>query len=482
MKLDCLIIDDDPTFRVFLKKKITDNDSLKLNGIAENGWKAMDLLNKKEIDLIFLDIQMPDMTGFEVLDRVKDLDPTQIIITSGSEAHAIKAFDYGITDYLVKPFSEERFHEAINRVVRNAQQKKSATSPINLMVEKLLQYMHSRNLEELFPFSYRDAKLGHIYPMISSNFDFSREEKLIEILNMAENEGFLSSSYYDSFYSCNNCHNSYLIYRETCPNCQTSHVASEEQVHHFPCAYVGPISDFRMADDFRELSCPKCDRSLKHIGVDYDKPSVIFNCHQCSHVFQDPVVKAKCNHCSSDIRVENLLKKTLKSYQLTELGRDAALGKAMINITGYDDLADIVDKELFPKLLAKEIERKEIANFSSTIVYILMDNITDLYQQLGNQNSRKLLREIYTLIRNELNRSDDIVFEDMTSILMLITEKSMAQTAVLTEKITLRIKELIRDNHSGFQLGFSNNIKEVKESVSAHEQIQNLKAERSEYA
>ncbi len=474
MKLNSLIIDDDASFRVLLRKMVEKHDSLSLSGMAGNGEQAMELLRSKNIDLVFLDVQMPDMSGFDVLDAVKNIDPTQVIITSGSSAHGIKAFDYGITDYLVKPFTQERFDEAIGRVLRNAGRNQYTTTLINRILGKVLLYIHTRDIQDYRPVPSRESKLGYIYPMLTPNLDFRREEKALDILDMAEQEGFLTSSYLDSFYTCNNCYNSYLLFRETCPNCQSSDVESEEQIHHFPCAYVGPISDFQNSSDPTALDCPKCERTLKHIGVDYDKPSIIFTCNRCDHVFQNPVVKAKCNVCNSDMQVENLLKKNLKSYQLTSLGRDAALGKVIIDLNEFDDMVDVIDKEYFQRLLSKEIERKKEASFDSTIASIQLENISAIYEGIGNQKSKKLVREIFDLVNSEINRSDEVVFQSMVTIWLLITEKGVREATPVVQRIEKRIKELVDDNFDDFSLTLSKTIKPVVSNKTASEQLQEL--------
>src|SRR5690625_2568082 len=108
MILNALIIDDDPVFRTHLQKLLHHHQLLQLAGTAVNGSEAREHIHSLQPDLIFLDINMPDMTGFDVLDTVKQSGPAQVIIPSSSTDHGIKAFDYGITDYLVKPFEDRK--------------------------------------------------------------------------------------------------------------------------------------------------------------------------------------------------------------------------------------------------------------------------------------------------------------------------------------------------------------------------------------
>jgi response regulator of citrate/malate metabolism len=474
MELNCIIVEDDPTFRVVLKKNVEKKTSLNLIGIAENGIEAVKLINQKSIDLIFLDINLPDMTGFDVLDLAKDLDPTKVIIISGSKEDGIKAFDYGISDYLVKPFDKKRFDEALGRYIRNVGRSQKSASFVDRMVEKTLEYIYTRQIRDFKPLSFRNAKLGYIYPMLTANFDFNREDQAVKILDIAVEEGFVTSEYFDSFYTCNHCSNSHLHFREGCPNCQSTNIESEDQIHHFSCAYMGPRSDFETSDNSRDLICPKCDKTLTHIGVDYDKPSEIFECNRCNERFQDPLVKAKCRNCNSDIKVENLVKKRLMSYQLTNLGEDAAKGKIAVDVGELDSMLDVIDIAYFKRTLTKEIERKKEAEFESTVASIYLENISELYDQLGEQRSKNLVRELYEVAVNEVSRSDEVIFKNMITLWMLITESGIQEADVLTNKVMSRLKELVDDNNPNFTLKISKNIQAVEADKSADEQLRQL--------
>lgn len=471
MKLNALIIDDDPVFRIFLQKLVDSHQYLHLAGIAVNGNQAREYIHSLQPDLIFLDINMPDMTGFEVLDAVKQIGPVQVIITSSSTDHGIKAFDYGITDYLVKPFDQERFNEAIERVVRNAKKGGKTLSLVNTLALKTLQYIHSRDLDSYSPIPSRNSKLGYIYPMLTENLDFNQEEKAFEILEIAEKESLLTSTFIDSFYACNECFNSQLFFRETCPACQSADVFEEEMIHHFPCAYVGPVSDFKTPGDFRDLICPKCDRELKHIGVDYDKPSTILTCNRCDHIFQDPVVKAKCNNCNTDPAVENLIKMELRSYQITNLGRDAALGNVIIDIDEMDDMMEVIDKTSFQRVLSKEIERMRHIRIESSIAYITLDNITELYGQIGTQKSHGLMKELLELVQSEVRRTDEVVFQNMVTIWLLFPEMDRERAVQALRRIMQRVKLLVDDNFEGFNLKLSGSARPIITTESAEKQL-----------
>lgn len=110
-----LVIDDEPAARRLLKSLLTDhNDVLEVIGEASNGKEAIMRINELKPDVIFLDIQMPDLTGFEVIDRLKQ--KPNIIFTTAYEQYAIKAFETFSIDYLLKPIKEERLAQSIHKL------------------------------------------------------------------------------------------------------------------------------------------------------------------------------------------------------------------------------------------------------------------------------------------------------------------------------------------------------------------------------
>ena len=107
----CVIIDDEPIARKGLKEYIHDVDFLELAGEFENPMKAMDMLLLQSVDLIFLDIQMPKITGLDFLRSLTN--PPAVIFTTAYPQYAVEGFELNAVDYLLKPFSFERFWKAV---------------------------------------------------------------------------------------------------------------------------------------------------------------------------------------------------------------------------------------------------------------------------------------------------------------------------------------------------------------------------------
>lgn len=114
MKLNCLIVDDEPIAQNIVKGFISDTPNLELFGVCDNALEALEVLEKNSIDVLFLDIEMPKLSGLSFLKTLQN--PPETIITTAYREFALEGFELSVTDYLLKPFSFERFLTAINKV------------------------------------------------------------------------------------------------------------------------------------------------------------------------------------------------------------------------------------------------------------------------------------------------------------------------------------------------------------------------------
>src|SRR5690606_21725444 len=111
--MNCIIVDDEAAARAVIEQLCKKVDNLTLVEQFPNAIQAIKFLNSNEVDLIFLDIHMPDFTGFDFIQTLKN--PPRIVLTTSDKNLAIEAFEYDcIVDYLVKPITLERFLKAID--------------------------------------------------------------------------------------------------------------------------------------------------------------------------------------------------------------------------------------------------------------------------------------------------------------------------------------------------------------------------------
>lgn len=115
MKIKCIIVDDEPLSQDILKKYIDDSPMLELAGICFDAFEANDLLQVNDIQLIFLDINMPRLSGIQFVKSLSN--PPLIIFITAYPEYAIEGFEVDAVDYLLKPFSYDRFLKAVNKAI-----------------------------------------------------------------------------------------------------------------------------------------------------------------------------------------------------------------------------------------------------------------------------------------------------------------------------------------------------------------------------
>ena len=115
-KIQCLVIDDEPFAREIIKQHIAGVDALALAGTCSNAVEAISFLNEHTVDLLFLDIQMPQLLGTNFIKTLKN--PPKVIFTTAFRKYAVEGFELDAVDYILKPISFERFLKAVNKVLQ----------------------------------------------------------------------------------------------------------------------------------------------------------------------------------------------------------------------------------------------------------------------------------------------------------------------------------------------------------------------------
>ncbi|HOU01343.1 MAG TPA: LytTR family DNA-binding domain-containing protein [Bacteroidales bacterium] len=134
--MNCIIVDDDQMSCKILEGYVAKSSSLNLIGTFSDSVEARNIITKRrDIDLVILDIQMPEMDGF---DFINSLDyPPNIIIVTATEGYALKAFDFNVVDYLLKPITYGRFCKAIDKTIRYYSRKEiSPTGDEEIFIKK----------------------------------------------------------------------------------------------------------------------------------------------------------------------------------------------------------------------------------------------------------------------------------------------------------------------------------------------------------
>lgn len=145
--LKAVIIEDEELGRELVKNYIKEIDGIEIICECENGFEGAKAINDHNPDLVFLDIQMPKLNGFEMLELIDDADRPEIIFTTAYNQYAIQAFELNAIDYLLKPFSKERFKEAVVKAITRIQN--SSGKPVERNIAKLAQQPLTEILERV---------------------------------------------------------------------------------------------------------------------------------------------------------------------------------------------------------------------------------------------------------------------------------------------------------------------------------------------
>jgi two-component system, LytTR family, response regulator len=180
--MKCVILDDEPLAVELITRYIDDTENLTLAFAGTNAFEAIQFIQKNEVDIIFLDMQMPELTGIQVLKIIGN--NYKVIFTTAYTDYALDGYEYNITDYLLKPISYERFLKAIQKIeTNNAAVVKNSSAEDDFIFIKSDSKMIKINLKEiLFIEGLKD------YISIQTE-----KEKLITLQNLKTFEQHLSA-------------------------------------------------------------------------------------------------------------------------------------------------------------------------------------------------------------------------------------------------------------------------------------------------
>jgi len=154
-KLRAIIIEDEYLAAELLAKNVSSNEHIELVGKFDNGFSGLKAIQDLKPDLVFLDIELPKLTGLELLELLDD--PPLIIFTTAYNQYAIEAFEKNAVDYLLKPFSKDRLFKAIAKAVQN-----DSPNPIKNKTDEIISSIHSSEEKNLDRIAVKDKSDIHL--------------------------------------------------------------------------------------------------------------------------------------------------------------------------------------------------------------------------------------------------------------------------------------------------------------------------------
>jgi len=168
--ISVIIADDEELARRLITEYLRPHQDIHIIAECETGTEAVDAINQQDPDLIFLDIQMPELTGLEVLEITGR--HSGVIFTTAYDQFALKAFDLHAIDYLLKPYSQQRFDEALNKARKLLQQ---ADAPPETGIQQLI----SENTEKTQRLLIRDRNQVHVVPVATIDFIKAEDDYIV---------------------------------------------------------------------------------------------------------------------------------------------------------------------------------------------------------------------------------------------------------------------------------------------------------------
>lgn len=310
-----------------------------------------------------------------------------------------------------------------------------------MVTTRVLGFLYTRN-NVLQPILHRQSSIGYSYPMLSL---FFKENEAISMLQLAQKitaNGMVNAKLKDQIHLCKGCHGNYFNFREVCASCNSIDISPQDMIHHFVCAHVAPAADFKKQED---LSCPKCDKHLRHIGIDYDKPSTIYHCNTCSHEFQQPKMEALCLDCETINDLEELIQQPISEFSITQKG-EQLLFNIQSKSASKNTMVSLENKcseALFQIVLKQEIARVKTHDCKSVYAQIHIKNET--IEKLNTLSKQAFHNELLQIISPYLLASDVMASESYELFHLLLPNTSFKELERL-ETIEYNVQKLLNDN------------------------------------
>jgi|GEM_PF-579807 len=460
------IIDDDDD----------DNDDIIKNSLpaverkVNTSGKLIMVLNDYTSDIELSDISMEtnDALYINLTDTVKVRQLIKMIRTSEFRSvYLMPVFLCALPDDPQPVITDliDGIYTNINEEMLNIRTA-SITSNIHILKElkedkyekkvlyKMLRYMYTRDYI-LEPYINPYSTQGYFYPFIDIHYkgELFKDKLEYKILEDGEKAGLLKSAFIDKIHLCPKCNAGFHNFRELCTKCGSSNLNSQGLIHHYVCAHVAPERDYKKGNI---LICPKCNRELRHIGVDYDRPSIIFECNDCGEVFQDPDISVLCFNCKSKNAAEDLVAMDVKRYTITRYG--IGIVKASLFHEEYSEsrFPGCYSYNTFRDLLGQEVHRTKILK-SHAICGSFLINIEN-----KDDLAVETIDNIFMAASRVLVSSSASVclFEDMFAFILPYTNYDDAKKNI--EDLAKEAESIVKDSFESADLSIKTKIIDIK--------------------
>lgn len=328
------------------------------------------------------------------------------------------------TDFIVS--SLNRLERLIPDIVRiNGLCKRFYNMPLAHEIEivNVLRFIISREGRDnkLVPLINSRCLIGYEYPIVEFQYKKNDYKSIFDILKRAVEYGLLVPTFKDTIHICPTCFSGFHNIREVCPSCHSGDLEAESTIHHFVCANISPISEYVTSSG--KLLCPQCDRYLNNIGIDYDKPSFVYQCNSCDYQFQEPEMQSFCYACEVSSKIEDLKQIKIYEYEVTKKGvYFANTGKGIDGLLTSESVRDgFMSHNTFVTLF--KLEKRKAMQQGGELVSCSFS--IDLTNAIGAEMHDKLCDEIRSMSPEYVS-----IYENDTRFSFLFPETFMYEDIV----------------------------------------------------
>ncbi|MCP3867081.1 MAG: hypothetical protein GY703_03115 [Gammaproteobacteria bacterium] len=316
-----------------------------------------------------------------------------------------------------------------------------ATLPLRQRIRHIPDHSNSADYESLTSLAlaysrdtpinaHWNANLAHMvdYPLLGG---VREPRRLLEDLSGQE---LLTPKFFDRLHQCRNCQSARLNVREECPSCRSSQLHEVSLIHHYPCGFQGTEDKYRVEND---LECPKCRKRLHHYGVDYDRPSDVYVCTDCSGTASEPVVGFVCADCNEHQQGDNASRVDWFHYELTPKGISAiesgALPSTSLKTMLERSIGIVPQREFLQSFsLCSKIANRYDRPFTALRLRIV--NLADLQSELGVGRINNVLSLLGEVLSQVLRDTDFLTVQGH-DVIMLFPETRFDNLQVLHQRI-----------------------------------------------
>lgn len=274
----------------------------------------------------------------------------------------------------------------------------------------------------------KGSPFGYLHPILyvmlkglelSPTVFLGARTKLIDEFNYMDLEELVAI-----VHVCPKCFDKGLIYHETCPKCGSIDIAEQNMLHHFRCANISPEHTYMKSGS---LICPKCSRELRHIGVDYDRPTTTYNCNKCSINFSNAKMVCECESCLTKSNIENLVPIPMNNVSINKRGEKML---AITNDFTYsDDVAkfdNVLSRNQFKDIL--RIRLQIFSHMSNNFDYhIRVYRATIINEDFLATHGKTIVEKIYGKLPQSMITVKNNIIYVATESRGLVSEEELAK-------------------------------------------------------